>query len=48
MKKFITCIDGVLYMFFTEMDFPQKMAGYMSVKYNRDGTVVTCSDDQSK
>jgi hypothetical protein len=35
------CLDGVTY-YVTSETIPYKGYGYMSVKFNRDGTVETC------
>lgn len=38
------CLDGVTYYYFTK-HFPfNSGVGFMSVKFNRDGTVNTCDD----
>jgi len=39
-----TCIDGVRYFLFHERS-GYAGYGYMSPKFNRDGTVVTCGDN---
>lgn len=41
-KKFSTqCLDGVVY-YISREDVRTRGFGYMSVKYDRDGTVETC------
>lgn len=42
-KKMKTiCLDGVTYYYFKDMETPHLGYGYMSVKFNKDGTVNTC------
>lgn len=47
-KMKTVCLDGVTYYYFKQVETAHLGFGYMSVKFNKDGTVNTCEEYKNR